>query len=149
MLSILKTNPTARSEKDPPQTSQQSVHPGGLQSERPMPKSNLHQENVVTGGLNAFLIFDPRFHQCPNSPRDPWAEPFTFDEQTFSDKNPFPARLPSSNRLRASKDLSSQPPSQLPCYHKPPGWPRTKSSASTRESLSLFNGSHFPKFRMC
>lgn len=95
----------------------------------------------------------PGSPQCLNNPLRPLAEASTemlqFDELTFSEKNLFPASLPSSSKITISKDLSNQPPSQLPCYHKPPGWPKTKSCASTRESLSLCNQSHFPKFRIC
>lgn len=149
MLPTLKTNPTAQSKKDPSQTSQLSVHPGGLKGQRSMLKSNLHQENVVTGGLKVLLTFDSRFHPMSEQPTRPIAEAFTrmlkFDELTFSDKNPFPARLPTSNKLTTSNHISTTITAPL----LPLGWPKTKSCASARESLSLFNQSHFPKFRIC
>lgn len=91
-----KTNPTAQNEKDSPQTSQQSVHPGVPKSERSTPKSKLHQENVVTSGRNAFLIFDQKFHPMSKQPTrlTAWAsvETLCFEESTFSNKNPFPVK---------------------------------------------------------
>lgn len=61
-----------------------------------------------------FLIFDSRFHLTSKQPTKSIAEAFTemlkLVEGTFSDKNPFPARLPNSNKLTTSNDLSSQPP---------------------------------------
>lgn len=154
MLPTIKTNPTAQSAKDPPQTSQQSVHPGGLKSEGSMPKSNLYQENVVTQGawrLSSSSI--PSSTQCPNNPLDLWQRlpqkcSNLMNWHFLIKKICFLQSLLSSNKLTTSKDLSSQPPSQLPCYYKPPGWSKPKSCASTRDPLSLFDWSRFPKLRI-
>lgn len=70
MLPTIKTNPTAQSEKDAPETSEQPVHPGGTKREGSMPKSNLHQESVVTGGWRLSSSLIPGSPQCPNNPLD-------------------------------------------------------------------------------
>lgn len=73
MLLRSKPNPTAQSEKDPPQTSQQSVHPVVRKNERSRPKSKLHHKNVVTQGLKAFFIFNQKFHPTFKQPARPTA----------------------------------------------------------------------------
>lgn len=62
MLLTSERNPRAQSEKDPPQSSWQSVHPGVPKCQRLRPKQKMHQENVVTWGLTAFLILDQKFN---------------------------------------------------------------------------------------
>lgn len=90
------TNPTAQSEKDTPQTSQQSVHPGMHKSEKSGSKSKMHQENMTTCDLKSFLIFDHKFHSMSKKPSRPlaWAYLLTvcFHESIFSNKNLFPMK---------------------------------------------------------
>lgn len=92
VLPTLKTDPKAESEKDSAQTSQESVHPGGLKSERAMPKSNLHQENVVTKAqrLSSSLISgSTNVWTTHYTMAQAFTEMLTFDEPTFLMKTLF------------------------------------------------------------
>lgn len=68
---LLTIKPTAQ--KGPPQTKPQPIHPSTSKSERSRLKSKLHQEDVITQGLKAFITISQKLHPTSKQPSRPSA----------------------------------------------------------------------------